>query len=259
MGNSKSRVQSVERAIAILKLFSLESPERGVSEIGRRLGLHKSTVSRLVRTLADGGLLSRNPETGRFRLGAELLALAALVTLPTNVRDMARPILRDLAYEIQETVSLSVVEGTGIVHIEQFEPPNYQVKNIGLLGRRMDMHATASGKVFLAHMSREQVEHHLRLPLEQYTPNTMIDPAELLTALQSVRERGYAVAAEEWEAGLNVISAPIFCGTRQPVAAASISGPAYRVTRALFSALAQHLKRATAEISKRLGCELVTL
>jgi len=257
MGDSKPSVQSVDRAIAILKSFTLENPERGVSELSRKLGLHKSTVSRLARALADGGLLSRNPETGRYRLGVGILALAAGVTLHANVLEIARPLLRDLAFEVQETVNLAVLESGAVVSVEQFEPPNYQVKNVGQVGRRRDLHATASGKVFLAYMPYERLQRHLRSRLEQYTPNTVTDPEELLRALEDTRKHGYAVTAEEWEAGLNAVSAPIFDRSGQVIATATISGPAYRVTVELFPSIASRLKRTTEEISKRLGYRMV--
>ena len=92
-----SSVQSVERAIAILKSFSIEKPERGVGELGRELGLHKSTASRLMQTLQRGGLLDRDPETKRYRLGLHLIGLASQVVAYMDVREVARPILRQLA------------------------------------------------------------------------------------------------------------------------------------------------------------------
>ncbi|MFN2220420.1 MAG: IclR family transcriptional regulator, partial [Anaerolineae bacterium] len=96
-----SGVQAVERAIAILKSFSTERPERGVGELSRELGLHKSTVSRLMQTLEQGGLLARNPETKRYRLGTELLGLASQVLSYMDVREVARPFLRRLAEDCQ--------------------------------------------------------------------------------------------------------------------------------------------------------------
>ena len=105
-----STVQSVERAITILKSFSQEKPERGVNELSRELGLHKSTISRLMITLERGGLLSRNPETKRYRLGVDLIGMAAQVASYMDVREVARPFLRQLAETCQETVNLAVLD-----------------------------------------------------------------------------------------------------------------------------------------------------
>lgn len=131
-GHRSSSVQSVERAISILRSFSLEKPERGVGERGRELGLHKSTVSRLMMTLERGGLLSRNPVSKRYRLGIDLLGLAAQVAANIDVREAARPILRRLAEACQESVNLSVLDIppqdadrlAQVVNLEQFVPLN---------------------------------------------------------------------------------------------------------------------------------------
>ena len=253
MSESKSSIQSVDRAIAILKAFSLENPVRGVSELGRKLGLHKSTVSRLARSLADGGLLSQDTKTGRYRLGVEILALASRVTLQGSIREIARPLLRDLAYEVQETVSLSVAEAGKTVTVDCFEPPNYQIKNVVHVGRRMDMHATASGKVFLAYMPQDLLDRQLRWPLVRYTPNTVTDVAVLLRVLASVKSQGYATVVEEWEVGLNCVAAPIFDRVGEVIAVATISGPAYRVTPDVFHSLAVRVKQAATGVSRRLG------
>jgi DNA-binding IclR family transcriptional regulator len=106
----------VERAIAILKSFSLERPERGVNELSRELGLHKSMVFRLMITLERGGLLSRNPETERYRLGVDLIGMAAQVVSYMDVREVARPFLRQLAETCQETVNLAVLNAGQVIN-----------------------------------------------------------------------------------------------------------------------------------------------
>jgi DNA-binding IclR family transcriptional regulator len=106
----------VERAIAILKSFSLKRPERGVNELSRGLGLHKSMVSRLMITLERGGLLSRNPETERYRLGVDLIGMAAQVVSYMDVREVARPFLRQLAETCQETVNLAVLNAGQVIN-----------------------------------------------------------------------------------------------------------------------------------------------
>jgi DNA-binding IclR family transcriptional regulator len=254
MGSRRGyNLQSVERAIAILDSFSLEKPERGVSELSRELGLHKSTVSRLLRTLAHGGLLSRNPETERYRLGVGLIGLAAQVVDHMDVRELARPFLQRLAEACQETVNLSVLEAGQVVNLEQFVPHARRVKNIGLVGRRMCTHCTAAGKALLAHLPSAAVEGIMQDGLERFTPHTIVDPQELRLELQRVRERGYAIAQEELEEGLNVVAAPVFDHTGAAEASVSIAGPAYRVTPETFPDLGQRLLGVAASISRQLG------
>lgn len=255
-------IQSVERAIAILKSFSVEQPERGVNELSESLDLHKSTVSRLVQTLERGGLLARNPETRRYRLGTELIGLGAQVTSYLDVTDVARPYLRQLAMDCQESVNLVVLEpplapqsGTGseVVNLEQFIPPARQVKNIGRVGRRMCAHPTAAGKVLLAYLPPEQQAHNLPPTLRRYTSQTITQPDKLQEELAWVRRHGYAVSQEELEEGLNALAAPIRDHTGAVIAAASVAGPAYRVTPETFDELARQLMHVTTQISEQLG------
>lgn len=248
-----SNVQSVERAIAILRAFSLEKPERGVSELSRELGLHKSTVSRLMRTLEHGGLLSRNPETERYRLGVDLIGLAAQVASYMDLRRVARPFLRELAELCQETVNLAVLDAGQVVNLEQFVPPTRQVKNIGWVGRRMSPHCTAAGKVLLARLSPGELDQILGAALERFTSCTITDPHRLREELARVREQGFATACQELEEGLNVVAAPIWDHTGQVVASVSVAGPAYRVTPELFPQLASRLTDTVARISEQLG------
>jgi IclR family KDG regulon transcriptional repressor len=246
-------LQSVERAIAVLKSFSTEKPERGVGELSRELGLHKSTISRLMTTLERGGLLSRNPETQRYRLGIDLIGLAAQVISYADVREVARPLLRNLAEDCQESVNLVVLDAGQVVNLEQFVPPARQVKNIGRVGRRLWPHCTAAGKVLLAHLSAEELEQALPEELERYTAHTITDPNQLKRNLATVRERGYAIAQEELEEGLNALAAPIYDHTCRVIAAAGIAGPAYRMTPEQLPRLAVRLLEVTYQISEWLG------
>jgi DNA-binding IclR family transcriptional regulator len=231
----------------------MERPERGVSELSRELGLHKSTVSRLMRTLEHGGLLSRDPQTERYRLGVDLIGLAAQVVSYMDVREMARPLLRELAEACQETVNLSVLDGGLVFTLEQFVPPTRRLKNIGRVGRRMPPHCTAAGKVLLAALPQDELDRVLRTGLEPFTPHTITDPDELREELARVRQGGYAAAREELERGLNVVAVPIYDHTAQVVASVSVAGPAYRVTPERFPELAARLMDVAARISAQLG------
>jgi IclR family acetate operon transcriptional repressor len=249
-----SGVQSVERAIAVLKSFSLERVERGVGELSQELGLHKSTVSRLMKTLEQGGLLARNPETKRYRLGIDLIGLAAQVVSHMDAREVARPVLRKLAEECQESVNLAVLDAGQVVNLEQFVPRTRQIKNIGRVGRRMCPHCTAAGKVLLAHLAPDDLDRILAdYQLERFTPQTIVSPDLLRRELAEARRQGYAIAQEELEEGLNALAAPVYDHRGRVVAAASVAGPAYRVTPERFAALALQLQVVTAQISRLLG------
>jgi IclR family KDG regulon transcriptional repressor len=255
-GRDTSTVQSLERAIAILKSFSIEKPERAVGELSRELGLHKSTVSRLMTTLARGGLLARNPETRRYRLGIDLIGLAAQVVSYMDVREVARPFLREMAEDCQESVNLAVLDAGQVVNLEQFVPPLRQVKNIGRVGRRMSAHCTAAGKVLLAYLAEDELDHIWPAELERFTPHTIIDPEDFRQELVRVRKQGYATAQEELEEGLNTVAAPIHDHTGYVIAAVSVAGPGYRVTPGLFPQLATRLLTVARQVSGQLGYKL---
>jgi IclR family acetate operon transcriptional repressor len=246
-------VQSVARAVEILKSFSWERPERGVNELARELGLHKSTVSRLMMTLECGGLLFREPASDRYRLGIELISLATQVISHLDVREIARPYLRELAEACQETVNLVVLDAGEVVNLEQSVPPARQIKNMGWIGRRMPPHCTAAGKALLAHLPPEDLDRVLPAQLERFTPHTIVDRHALERDLARTREQGYALVEEELEEGLNALAAPVYDHRGKVTAAVSAAGPAYRVTAALYPRLAAQLIDTAGSISRRLG------
>ncbi len=254
-------VQSLERAIAILNSFSMVQPERGVGELSRELQLHKSTVSRLMAALERGGLLDRDPDTQRYRLGIHILVLAAQVAGFLDLQEVARPFLKALSVEFRESVNLVVLDlpspGSGqsaqVVNVEQFVPLARQVKDIGRVGRRMSSHATAAGKVLLASLAAEIMPEALPTHLQAFTPATIVDRDHFLEELALVRQQGYALAREELEEGLNAVAAPIYDHSGHVVAAVSAAGPAYRVTPDTLPHLAERLVEVAAEISQLLG------
>ncbi len=246
-------LQSVERAINILKLFSLSKADWGVSELSREMHLHKSIVSRLLRTLEQGGLLSRNAETERYRLSVNLISLAAQVVSQLDVREISRPWLRQLAEACKETVNLSVLESGRVVNIDQCLPQSREIKSTGWVGQSMPPHATAAGKVLMCYLSEAELDRLVRRGLAHLTPRTIVTPAALRRELERVREQGYAVAREELEAGLNAVAAPVWDHRGMAVASVNVAGPAYRLTPQMFPKLAVQLKQVTGKISEQLG------
>jgi IclR family transcriptional regulator, acetate operon repressor len=260
-GQGSSGVQSLERAISILKSFSVTRPERGVGELSRELGLHKSTVSRLMATLERGGLLNRHPHTQRYRLGVDILVLAAQVVGFLDVQEVARPFLKALSLEVHESINLVVLDvpspGSGrsaqVVNVEQFVPPARQVKDIGRVGRRMSTHATAAGKVLLASLPPDLLAEALPAYLPAFTAATITHRSRFLEELALVRQQGYGLVREELEEGLNAVAAPIHDHSGQVVAAVSVAGPAYRVTPEMLPHLSDRIVQVAGEISQLLG------
>src|SRR5437016_5037170 len=186
-GEGSDGLQSVTRAIRSLELIS-EAGELGVTELGRRLGVHKATASRLAATLATHGLIERDPMTDRYKLGFGLIRLAGTTMAGLDLVRSARPLIEDLAERTRETVNLGVLSGDAVTYIDQVTGTRAIVA-VSWVGRRTPLHATSNGKVLLAFMDDAERDRHLARPLEKLTDNTVTDKAQLLTQLREVRTR----------------------------------------------------------------------
>ena len=245
-------IQSVERAVAVLKLFGESEPDLGVTELARRLKLHKSTVSRLLSTLEAGGFVQQDPRNGRYRLGLQLAALAAQALTQYEVRDVARPLLHDLAVHSGETTTISLLDGDYAVNIDQVLAPN-PVKHLGWIGRRLPLHCTAAGKPLLAHLPRAQLDRILAQPLARFTPRTITNPDLLRRELERVRMQGFALAQEEYEAELSAVGAAVRDYRGDAVASITISGPTFRLPSNRLLALGDAVRLTADRISAQLG------
>jgi len=245
-------VQSVRRAAALLRAFGSGSGELGVSELGRQLDLHKSTVSRLLATLESEGLLERAPGSDKYRLGHEILRLAGQMQPGGDVRAVARPFLVELAEATRESTNLAILDGNEVHNVDQVSGPHL-VRIGNWVGRRTPLHCVANGKVLLAYQPPEEIERLTAGPLAAFTPRTITGPADLKRALDRVRQQGYACAVGEIEDGLNAVAAPVFGSGGLVIAAISVSGPAYRVTPERIPEFAALTMEAARKASARLG------
>jgi DNA-binding IclR family transcriptional regulator len=242
----------VGRAISILELLAEGDGELGVSELGRRLGVHKATASRLVSTLAERGLVQRNPVSDKYRLGFGLVHLAGAVMAGLDLVQQARPVLEDLARETGETVNLAVLDGDAVMHIDQ-TTGSRSIVTANWVGRRTPLHCTSNGKVLLAHLRPDEQDRLLARPLERLTSNTIVDPEAMRAELRQALARGYARAVGELEEGLNAVAAPVRRADGVVEAAVSVSGPSFRMPPRDLHRIAQLSAGAAADISRRIG------
>ena len=248
-----SDVKSLRRAIAILRVFSVDSPELGVTEISKRVGLQKSTTFRLLQTLKVEGLVNKNPETGRYRLGIGVVELAGIVLAQSDLRRIAQPYMHILAENLRNTVTLSVLVGDEPRTLNQIVPSGQLVSNHGWIGRHNPYHATSVGKVLLAWQTSEQINEIANSILESFTHLTITDSSTLIEQLENIRQVGYAIGNEEYEIGLNAVAAPIRDYTNEVKAALSLSGPSYRLQVAQFEKIAHEVIETAQAISIELG------
>ena len=244
--------QAVRRAIAVLKAFSDDAPEMGVTEVSRKVNLHKSTVYRLLSAFEGEGLIAKSPETGKYRLGPELIVLGEQVLRHTDVHRVALPFLRDMADRTGETVDLEVLSGGNVVTIEEIAG-KHVVAAAGAIGMPWAAHATSTGKVLLAFQPPEKQRQILARTLKKFTPRTITDSKVLSRDLIKIREQGYAVSYGELEDHLIAIGLPIRSRNGDAIAAVSISGPDTRLTPDKLPGLIRIGLDTCSKISARLG------
>ena len=252
MRNTESEgLRSVTRALRALEMIADEG-ELGVTELGRRLGVHKATASRLASTLAKRGLVERDPVSDRYRLGFGLLRLAGAAMAGLDLVSSSRGVLEDLAEETHETVTLGVRSGDGVISIDQVTGTR-SIVSVSWIGRWTPLHTTSTGKVFLAFMEEPELERTIGNALESTTPRSVTDPDQLRAQLLQIRTRGYAQTLEELEEGLNAVAAPVRKADGGVAAALSVSGPAFRLRPVDLPRVGRSTIDAAAQISRRLG------
>ena len=247
-----SRLSSVTSALLLLKVFSEEEAEIGISSMAKRLGLAKSTVHRLAVTLAAEGFLEQNPENGRYRLGLSLFSLGTLVRRRMDVSNQARPLLGQLRDSTQEAVHLAILAQTSIMYLYNLESS----QAIGIrsyIGARKPAFCTSEGRVLLAFGPPEAAASVFAEGLKPRTPKTNTDPAALAKTLEEVRQLGYAIDDEESEEGMRGVAAPIRDISGRVIAAASLAGPIQRLSKRDLRGLALQVVSTADAISVRLG------
>lgn len=245
-------VRSVDRAAALLIALGDSQGEAGVTELARRLGLHKSTASRLLATLEKRGLVEQDEESGKYRLGLIVIRLAERAERTLDLRAISMPELERLARSTRETTGLGVLEGDQLLTVAQAAGPNLVAMG-DWTGRCVPTHSVASGKVLLASLPEREVLRLVRRGLDRFTERTITQLEPLLEELARVRRRGFATAFGEFEAGLNAVAAPVHDARGAVIAAVDVWGPAFRVTPARVPELVQHVRAAAGALSVRLG------
>jgi len=238
------QVAAVQRAIAILDELAAARTELGTNEIARRTGINVSTISRILATLAGGGLVDYIPATGRYRVGTGIVRLAGAVQL--DVRALARPHLEELAGHLAETATLSV-PGEHEAFTLDFAQSTLSVRSVAEVGRTSVAHATAVGKVFLAYGGTPPSGH-----LKAYTERTIVDPAVLEAELASIRNNGWAQAVGEREEDLNAVAVPVLARDGRLAAILGVQGPAARFSPRAMRAAIESLGEKAARISAAL-------
>jgi len=246
------KVQALDRAFAVLDLLGESDTPLGLAQVAASLQLHKSTAHRFLMVLERHRMVERTT-AGKFRLGLRLFDFGNRAIEQYDLRDRAQPHLRRLVAETEETAHLCILEGAHIIYIDKIEPSR-SVRMITRIGATNPVHCTSVGKAILAFLPEERVADVLRRTrFERFTHRTVATPEALRVELEKTRRRGYAVDDEELEEGLRCIAVPVLDAQRQPVAAVSVSGPAFRATAQEMPSIANHLLQCVRGISVDMG------
>lgn len=246
-------IQSVSHALDVLEQFFGVTGEIGVTELSRRLKLHKNNVFRLLATLEARGYIDQNKVTENYRLGLKCLQLGQTYAQQMGFLLQAKAVLDELAKSSHESSFVAVKRGTAVVPLDFVESQN-AVRVIGLLGLHLPLHCTASGKVHLAFDSDEGLSQNLPDGLARYTDKTVLDRDCVLAQLREVRDLGYAVEQGEFLEEVASVAVPVRDYTRTLVGSLAITGPAHRLTsEKIHREVAPLILRGGGELSRRLG------
>ncbi|MEW9670937.1 IclR family transcriptional regulator [Ammoniphilus sp. 3BR4] len=252
MENREYLIQSVRNALRILRLFSAERSELGITEIASDLSLSKSTAHRLVTALVQKGYLEKNEQNDRYLLGWALLGLSGIITTHLEIHREALPILNHLVEQLGEAIHIGVLEGQEIVYLHKVEC-KHPVRLQSNIGKRNPAFCSSAGKVILAFQGKEVIESVLQSKLLPYGPNTITDPAKLLHCFEEIKQLGYSLAIEELHEGVTSLAVPVRDYSGEVIAAISVVGPKERMPERKFPFYIENLKRAAEELSNQLG------
>jgi len=250
--SSRQPLQTVVKALATLRLFTVEREWLGVREIGRLLDLNSATVHNLLRTLAGSGLVEQHPETRKYRLGLGLVKLAGTKLAQLDVVTAASGPMKELMEHTRETITLSVLYGSDLLYLAKFESPQ-PVRVASRIGGGAPIHASANGKALLAFRPEHEIERLLVAPLRRYTPDTVVDARRIRTELRTIRTQDYAVDFGGYIADVHAVAAPVRDATGSVVASLGIVAPAGRLPASNVKSFAALARDAAGRISTSLG------
>ncbi len=249
----KQTVQSVERTFHILE--ALCENEAGIVELAERVQLNKTTVHRLLGTLVELGYVKQNEETLQYGLSAKFLTFGESVARQMDIITIAKPFLRALSNETNETIHLVSLEGNQAVYIDKLESTE-SIRMYSYIGKNIPLYCTAVGKIFLAFSDQLDFDEWYQAEKEKIVPlteRTIVTYEGLKDVVNTVREQGYAVDDEENEFNTFCVSAPIFDHLKRVRYAISVSAPKFRVLDKDFETYVQLVQDTAAKISKEIG------
>jgi DNA-binding IclR family transcriptional regulator len=246
-------IQSVSHSLDVLEQFCGTGGEIGVTELSKRLKLHKNNVFRLLATLEAHGYIEQNKATENYRLGLKCLQLGQTYIHQVGFLHQAQSTLQTLAEKTKESAFVALRKGKEVIPLDFVEAKS-AVRVASFLGDALPLHCTAPGKVHLTFESEEELKNGLPEDLTRYTDKTLVDRSHLLRQIQDVGREGYAVDLGEFIEDVRCVSVPVRDYTRSLVGSLSVAGPAHRLTQEKIEReIAPLVLIGGNDLSKRLG------
>ena len=250
---TKNPVQSAERIFQVLEMLA-EHGEMGLMEISTELGLHKSTVHRLLMSLIYMGYAKQDETTQKYMLSYKIVSMAGKILERTDILQIAKPYMERLSDISGEAVHLVQREGNNILYIYKIEAKVGTIRMVSHVGMVHPMYCSGVGKAIMATLPEKEVKQIWNGSIiEKKTDKTITDIDEMMQVLEEVRKNGYALDDEENEEGVRCIAACLHGYSKEVKYAFSISGPVSRMTRERVEELAVDVKKVQEELSRELG------
>lgn len=250
---TKNPVQSAERIFQVMEVLA-DNGEMGLMELSAMLGLHKSTVHRLLMSLIYMGYAKQNETTQKYMLSYKVVNMASKVLDRTDVLQVAKPYMERLSDLSGETVHLVQREENNILYIYKIEAKVGTIRMVSHVGMVHPMYCSGVGKAIMATLSEDEVKQIWNESIiEKKTDKTITDFARMQEVLAEVRENGYALDDEENEKGVRCIAACLYGHQKEVKYAFSISGPTSRMTKERVKELSVDMLKVQEELSRELG------
>lgn len=250
--SEQNKVKSLDRALVILERLS----ERGgatLSDLAEDLRQSPATVYRVLYTFEARGMVDFDPVAQTWHIGAGAFHIGSRFLRRTSLVERARPFLRTLMQQTEETANLGVMRDGQVLFLSQVET-HHNIRAFFPPGAMSPMHASGIGKALLAQLADKEVASIVRRHrLVRFTDETLVTPESLAADLAETRKRGYAFDKEEKNPGMRCIAAPVFDMHNEPVAGVSISGPSARIPDSRVEALAAAVRTAAVQLTEALG------
>lgn len=250
--SSEYNIAVVDRTFDLLEALAEADSPLGATELARRVGTTKSAAYRILATLEQRGYVLKDPATTEYRLGGRFAHLTWRASGTRDLRQQARASLEWLHRRFNETVNLGVQDGQEIVYIDMIESEQ-SLRMTARLGGRDSLHSTSLGKAILAFLPEHERDRILQTPLPSRTGRTMTDATVVRAQLDRIRQVGVAEDRGENETGALCFGAPIFDAIGVVVAAVSVSSPESRMDALREQEIADAVREAADEITRRIG------